>query len=134
MATGAGIKGIDKVMRNLNGQLGRMHRQSLNGMRESTIMIRADMEKTPPLVPVGKSRKGYVGGNLRASWFTEFVKKAKGAWGAVFGFSANYAYFVHENLDPGVQWNRPGSGPKFLEAALKRNFKKILKILGDSMK
>lgn len=35
------------------------------------------------------------------------------------GPAANYALAVHENLDPRVNWKRPGSGPKFLENPLK---------------
>jgi hypothetical protein len=27
-----------------------------------------------------------------------------------------YALYVHENMFPGVNWTRPGSGPKFLES------------------
>ena len=33
--------------------------------------------------------------------------------------SVGYAIYVHEDLDPGVHWTRPGSGPKFLETPLK---------------
>jgi hypothetical protein len=29
--------------------------------------------------------------------------------------SVGYALAVHENLQPGVRWTRPSSGPKFLE-------------------
>ncbi len=31
------------------------------------------------------------------------------------GPAAPYALAVHENLDPRVHWQRPGSGPKYLE-------------------
>ena len=31
------------------------------------------------------------------------------------GPSADYAEIVHENLDPNVHWNIPGTGPKYLE-------------------
>jgi hypothetical protein len=33
--------------------------------------------------------------------------------------ATDYALAVHENLEPGVNWTRPGSGPKFLENPLK---------------
>ncbi len=31
------------------------------------------------------------------------------------GPAADYAEIVHENLDPTVHWNVPGTGPKYLE-------------------
>lgn len=31
------------------------------------------------------------------------------------GQSADYAEIVHENLSPSVQWQTPGTGPKYLE-------------------
>ena len=46
----------------------------------------------------------------------------------VMGYSANYALFVHEmgQTYPGVNWSRPGSGGKWLEAAFKSNRNKII--------
>ena len=35
------------------------------------------------------------------------------------GMAVDYAKIVHENLDPNVHWQRPGSGPKFLENPMK---------------
>jgi hypothetical protein len=31
------------------------------------------------------------------------------------GQPVDYAYYVHENMDPGVHWSTPGTGPKYLE-------------------
>ena len=54
----------------------------------------------------------------------------------VMGFSANYATYVHEMVDAGreegINWKRPGSGPKFFESALKRNKKNILEIIREN--
>jgi hypothetical protein len=55
-----------------------------------------------------------------------------GSLGIMFGYSANYAAYVHENID--AKFKRPGSGPKWFEAALKRNSKTVLKIIGDNVK
>ncbi len=41
------------------------------------------------------------------------------------GPAVNYALVVHENLDPRVNWHRPGSGPKFLENPLKERQDKL---------
>jgi hypothetical protein len=62
--------------------------------------------------------------------------------GMRFGFSANYAMYVHERVEGApwgdgvvgdINWNEPGSGPKFLEAAIKRNIDKILIIMGEEI-
>lgn len=52
----------------------------------------------------------------------------------VFGFSANYAVYVHENINPDVKWGRPGSGPKFFEAHIKRNKDKVIRIIQNHAK
>ena len=46
----------------------------------------------------------------------------------MFGYSANYAIFVHENMEV-ENWSRKGSGPKWLETHVKRNTKKMLDII-----
>lgn len=72
-------------------------------------------------------------GNLQGSAYTQKIKL-----GAEVGFSAEYALFVHENMeqklkgDPrpsglGTYWN-PG-GPKFLERAINENSDEIVDIV-----
>ncbi len=58
-----GIKGMDVVMANLNREIMKIKIGSYAGMLEAAILIRRDMEKTSPLIPIDT-------GNLRASWFT----------------------------------------------------------------
>jgi hypothetical protein len=53
-----------------------------------------------------------------------------GSMGIMFGYSANYAAYVHENVD--AEFKRPGSGPKWFEAALKRNSGTVLKIISEN--
>jgi len=121
------ITGFTKVKANLNKAILKIEAKSMKGLIESAIIIRRDMEKTPPLVPIDT-------GNLRGSWFTEAVK-VKGMAGLLLGFSANYAVFVHEMVDKDgtvIDWNRPGSGPKFFEQALTRNEKLILQTIRDN--
>lgn len=65
----------------------------------------------------------------------------------VFGFSAFYAWYVHEKLGAsteetwgvlyeamgqsfnGTRWSRPGSGPKFFESALNRSKQQMLDVI-----
>ena len=124
----AQIAGFAKVKANLNKAILKIEGGSMKGLIEVAIIIRRDMEKIPPLVPVGET------GNLRASWFTDPIK-VKGMPGLLIGFSANYAVFVHEMVDKegkAINWNRPGSGPKFFEQALTRDQKLKLQTIRDN--
>ena len=121
----AQLQGMKAVITKLNAEILKIEARSMKGLIEASIIIRRDMEKTPPLVPVGET------GNLRASWFTSPIK-VTGMPGLLIGFNANYAIFVHEMVDKEgkkINWNRPGSGPKFFEAALSRNAKLILQTI-----
>lgn len=122
------IKGFDKVIRNLNTGIKKIKGGTMKGLIEGAIIIRRDMDKTPPKIPVGRT------GNLRASWFTFQLRTLKGI-GLIMGFSANYALVVHERVEGApwgdgtvgkIDWNRSGSGPKFLQASLFRNAPLVL--------
>ena len=86
---------------------------------------------TPPLVPEDT-------GNLRNSRFQKPLKKpATGDPYVIFGYQSNYAAAVHEMMQSvsgkPINWNRPGSGPKFLEASIKRNTQRVLQIIKTTM-
>ena len=122
-----GVKGMDIILSNLNKEIRNIEGRTMKGLIQAAIMIRDDMKKTPPLIPLDT-------GNLRASWFTTPLRK-EGMIGLIIGFSANYAIFVHEMVDKDgkvINWSLPGSGPKFLEASLKRNKDNVLKEIRDN--
>jgi hypothetical protein len=151
------IKGLENVMANLNKEIKAIEGRTTVGLIEGSILIRRDMDKTSPKIPVDL-------GNLRASYFTVTTKKGgvaslggvglpfKGKEGSkmqgermeaitesrgvlsavkipslIMGFSANYATFNHENV--GANFKRPGAGAKFFESAIKRNSGKVIKII-----
>ena len=129
MKTKMEFKGLDKVMKDINQEMKAVEGRSMKGMIEAVIHIRREMDDVPPKIPVGKT------GHLRGSWFTN-TWKAPGRYGILsFGFMANYAVFVHEMFGD-INWNRPGSGPRFLYAALDRNHRngKILEIIREHSK
>lgn len=130
---GAKIIGLAEVGKNLNREIEKIKGRTMKGLILSAILIRIDMDKTPPLIPIAVDS-----GNLRQSWFTSPFYKGNG-FGLHIGFSANYALFVHEMIDEEgtgskINWNRPRSGPKFLEQSLKRNQKEILQIIAKHSK
>ena len=49
-----------------------------------------------------------------------------------FGYTANYAAAVHEKRD--AEFQRPGAGPKWFEAAIKRNKKQIVELIKKNAK
>lgn len=75
-----------------------------------------------------------------SAMLTEMAPRAKslsrrfGGPFAIFGFSANYAMWVHENWDPEIHWKRPRSGPGYFGAHLERNKDKIFQIIRDNSK
>lgn len=124
--TNTRIKGFNEVMRNLNREIRKIEGRTMQGLIGSAAYIRADMDHTQPLIPIKT-------GTLRSSWFVTPYHGAKKTIGLIMGFSANYAVYVHEmmesSLGNAINWSRPGSGPKFFEAAIKRNVNVILGII-----
>lgn len=165
------LKGIKEVLSRINKEAEKLKLKSAKGLIEAAIIIRRDMEKTPPKIPVDT-------GNLRSSWFVTTARKTPRGKTASFkgedagkmssqhslilseakaiatvtkmplvvmGFTANYAVHVHENLEGKTsvintkskskkKERRPGSGPKFFEAALRRNEKEIIRTLQENTK
>ena len=82
------------------------------------------MDKKPPLIPVDT-------GNLRASWFTEPLEHFRYP-AILMGFTAYYAFFVHENY--GANFKRPDAGAGFFSAAMKNNKREILEAIAKEAK
>ena len=154
-----GVKGLDRVIANLNKAITEIKDKSTEGLIEAGIFIRRETETQPPLTPVDL-------GNLRASWFMVVTKKGvkeggkskfKGKKGgeyaqihhaaleeaktmlyrtnnptAIMGYSMNYAAPVHEMM--GANFKRPGAGPKWFEYHLHQNTKKIVDIVRRKIK
>lgn len=155
------ILGMERVIQRLHAEVVKIEGRTLAGLIEFAILIRRDMDYTPPLIPVEW-------GNLRQSWFVVSAKKnerrgqgsfkgknasqlamdhgsvqeeAKGIARAIrypvliLGFSANYAMFVHEMVGGGgkrISWKRPGSGSKFFQASIRRNMKEGLGLIAKN--
>ncbi len=155
MAAKVVFKGLDKAIAKLNREVDKIETRSMAGLIKGAMEIMNDTEKTSPktpvdlgnlrasrfivtakaIPPVGGSFKGSDSGEMKAEHSA--VKSAVQAEIAgeknpivVFGFSARYAAKVHEDMG-GKSYTRKGSGAKFLEASVKRNTKKVIKILQD---
>jgi len=150
------LHGFDKVMRNLNKELAGIENRSLKGLIRATILIRRDMDQTSPIIPLdtGNLRASFYTvtskGRITRGANPKFKGKQAKTLAAnhpgevdqaralisredrpavALGFSAFYAFFVHEMV--GAHFQRPGSGAKFFESALKRNHDKIVKVIQE---
>lgn len=146
-------KGLDKVLKNLNKELKKIENKTVGSLVKAAILIQRDMEYTPPLTPVdyGNLRSSYFIASVQnsilpggfegpqatkltafsTSTVSNYTQKAraskKGQYNVYFGFSAYYAAKVHELS--GAKFKRPGAGPFFFEASVKRNTATILELV-----
>ena len=151
------LDGVEEVMGNINAKLADMKLKSAAGLVQAARLILNDADSgTPPLVPqrtgnlrssrfIGpKQFEARVGSMMAEAQGLEYTG-GKGGRGAldrrpsqgdpyvIFGYAANYAAAVHEMMmsksGNRINWTRPNSGPKFLEASIKRNTEKVLAII-----
>lgn len=135
---GAGIYarliGTRNITEKLSIALAKVEVVTIEGLRAAGAFIIRETFTVSPTVPIDT-------GALRGSWFVEdhpqsTIKKPM----VIVGFGGdevNYAVYVHEMTEPpyeNINWSVPGSGPKFLEYAVKRNIKKIVSIVGSYVK
>ena len=163
------IKGIKKITDNINKELDKMKgKAQSDGFMRVAMAVYQEMEYGSRKIPLdtGNLRasyfaaiKGSNGGANLGNGYVQNIKRTKkdtqhqqmvvsAARSAVqaqpypnmiFGFAANYAFYVHEDLqakgkDGVTNWQREGSGPKFFEIALRAKENEIIEILKDSIK
>jgi hypothetical protein len=130
------IIGVQRVMQNMNEELRKIEGRSVKGLILAQIHVHRQMETVPPKIPVDL-------GNLRHSYFATASKKGtvegnppsdvQGMINStinpllIFGFSANYALFVHENLE--ANFKRAGAGAKYMETHLNSQQNAMLEII-----
>jgi len=109
------VLGIPRVLANLRKQRAKVRKGIGDGLKKAGLfLIRESMK----VVPVDT-------GNLRASWFVGATGENENTVVAV-GYSANYAVFVHENLDA---THAPGRVAKFLEKPARLYGKQMVEIV-----
>jgi len=151
------LTGMDIVMNNLKKQMEQYKIKGIAGMLRAVAYMREDMERTSPKIPVDTNNlraswfvvsqrsdvnssptfKGDNAAELQAlhsktTAMARQIVKGHHTPLVVFGFSANYAWYVHEDVSK--NYKRSGSGAKFLEATLNRNTDTMLKIMSNTMK
>lgn len=116
------IIGLDNVLRNLDKEIKQINGGTMEGMRKVGLFIENESNESTP------QDKGVLI-NSSFSGVAAFAGKII----ARVGYTAKYAPFVHE-MPKSNNFTKPGTGPKFLEKAVKNNFNAILKIIQQSAK
>lgn len=123
----AAVTGLQEILANLNQQIAGIEGRSMAGLMEAGLKIEAASNNRAP--------SEY--GNLRGSSYVR--RDLGGALSVEIGYTAEYAVFVHENLEMklrgeerqsglGVYWGPQGEN-KFLEKTLRNNESAILNII-----
>lgn len=147
------LSGTRQVLHNLNREVQKIKNRSMAGLIEAAIFIRRESEPLTP-VDLGNLRASFFivsssgGGEAgtNPSFTGDNTAELASAHAAtvahatsivsgkkipivVLGYGANYAVFVHEDLE--MKFKRPGAQAKFLESVIKANEDKIVQIIGD---
>ena len=156
------VEGINAVLKKLEESISIIEERVTAGLIRGAIIIRRSMEKESPLTPVdtgnlrhsffvlsssegadlsklvdGRSFKGPDAQRLASEHQNAVSQEESVLAGSdrptvALGYSAYYAWFVHENL-VATNWQRPGSGPKFLESAIKNNEDAVLSVIAKEV-
>lgn len=105
------LNGTKKLTRHLS----RMEADVKKAVSETNEEVGEDLAvKSARVCPVDET-------TLVSSQYDVLVESGMGVEVGYKGDAAEYMNIVHENLDPDVNWSKPGSGPKFLETPFLEN-------------
>jgi hypothetical protein len=113
MSRNVRVTGLSQIVRNLNKEIRKFKGQTKAGLWEAALMIQRESQKNTPIDT----------GNLRSGAFTEAYDISHGP-GAMIGYTASYAPFVHE-----INANYRVGHWKFLEMALRKLAVKVLQTI-----
>ena len=116
------VKGQAKVLANLNKQILKIKGRTLKGLYTAALLVKNRAVKITP----------YRLGNLAGSAYVTPVKSLTKPIVEI-GYTAVYAPIVHE-MPASYNYTKPGTGPKFLEKALRSSAKDIIEIIKKEAK
>ena len=155
------------MLKNLNKEVQAIEGRTLKGLIRASIIVRRSMDKNSPMIPVdtgnlraswfvvtskGATQRGrnpsFKGDDASEmstdhsslTRKTAVAAKSMGKPVVILGFSANYAWYVHEMVGANFRQPKKGAkgggqrGAKFFEAALKREKKEMLAVIQEEAK
>jgi hypothetical protein len=123
------VEGMSEALANLEAEINAIEGKTIGGLLGAGMIVLGEAQKRVPVEY----------GNLRASGYVH--RSAANAKAVDVGFTAAYAFYVHENLEQklkglprksgiGVYWG-PRGQPKFLTAAALEKGDEIVKYVAD---
>ncbi|MEN6535340.1 MAG: hypothetical protein ABFD89_16870 [Bryobacteraceae bacterium] len=122
------IKGLPEARRRIRGYTDEVRRAVAAVLEQTAEKIMADSKE---IVPVD------TGTLMSTGQVAPAVDRRSGEIVVSLGYggpACKYAVAVHENLSPGVNWKRPGSGPKYLETPFMQHAPKIPERIKDAVR
>lgn len=117
-ATDRAMKGLDGLLKNLS----KIEQSGVQSVTTAVLFVKAESQK---ITPVDTS-------NL-VDWAYTDVQVVGAAVNGEIGYTAYYAPYVHE-MPADTNWQKPEAENKFLEKALLRNERKIMRIMAGELK
>lgn len=110
------VTGLNKVLGNMGRQSSEILAKQKRALKKGGLFVQRESMK---LVPVRT-------GNLRGSAFT----RQDGDNDVLVGYTANYAVFVHEDLNA---THKPGKTAKFLERVIREKKLEIIEVIKEEL-
>lgn len=118
---GFSLQGVDKVLKNLNKELSKIKQVERSRLYSVGLLVK---NRSVSITPVKY-------GNLKGSAYVVMTTDA-GRPAVEIGYTASYAPIVHE-MPASYNYTKPGTGPKFLEKALKALLRTIVSYLSQKI-
>ncbi len=147
----SGLRGLSKVLRNLNKSIEQIRGNSIKGLTEAALVVKADSVKETPILVGNLRGSAYIlvtdglSDNVSASFKgddavqlseshnralaeSKQIVQKDGKWvpTAIVGYGAYYAFYVHEMPS---SYNFNSGSSQFLTKALMKNRARIKQIL-----
>jgi len=109
--------GLEEITKNLNAEIKKIQGRTFKGMRKVGLFIQGEAQEITPVEFSPLINSAFTGTEQLGARFVTRV-----------GYTIKYAPFVHE-MPESNKFTKPGTGPKFLEKAVRNNQNQILNII-----
>lgn len=114
------IKGTDKVLKNLNKEIIKIHNRTSQGVLAAVTFIEGESNEIVPQKTGKLINSSFSGVRRKFILFGKIIGRV--------GYTAKYADLVHEMPETN-SFTKPDTGPQFLLKAVTENVREILSII-----